>query len=199
MTLSERISAADPEEVFYIGAANGSGFVFIGNRERFEKDIADVSKKNLDYFIDNLKKDIRCLKRFRKEFHLCLSENEEEGEIAEEKLDEIKRECADVKKSLQSYITSSYVKWVSIALAGALDNIDRLKRACDRYPRDRKNAETFIPFDVREIKEEYPRILGGTALLVEGCENGKFWLQEEYESGHAENDEEEIIECDQNL
>ena len=42
--------------------------------------------------------------------------------------------------------------------------------------------ERFVPFLEREVTDVYPRITGGTAIIVTGDENGWYWTEEEAKS-----------------
>lgn len=180
MTLSERIGTADPGEIFCVGSA--SGFVFIGDKEEFERDIRSASRFFYKFFRSTLEKDVKKLKEFERKLGPEISDEESRWGILEEKLGKLAKECSAAEKAIECMIDTTTVPWLFSALDGVKDDIHELLRICRKYPKDRDATESFIPIEEREIKEEYIRVQGETVLIVDGYENGGYWLREEYEN-----------------
>lgn len=56
--------------------------------------------------------------------------------------------------------------------------------SAERIRAHEEYLEGFIPFEEREVTEEYERYSkDGTVLIVEGREEAKYWLYSEYKNG----------------
>lgn len=177
MTLSERIKAANPGDVFFVGSA--SGYVFIGNSSEFFKDEKRISKTEQARFKDILRKDVACLKKYDRMYELGL-DIKDANSIDTKKLRSIAKECVAAKEEIERLSEKSTVSWLKKAVKGTTSSLFELHSVCKSFPKDKKHSDTFIPFSDREIKDEYQRIDGGTALIVDGYEAGNYWLPEEY-------------------
>lgn len=62
----------------------------------------------------------------------------------------------------------------------------KLKDAEAREQKYKDYIETFEPFRVRAVRESYRRLDNELVILINGEENGAFWLRSEYERGRTD-------------
>lgn len=152
----------NPDKTFFIGSK--SAYFFIGNLETFENDFQGINEKYITIFQTSIRDAENLLKRLEKE-------GEPTGDV-------IKESFFNGKPKIRKIPYEQAVKDY-YAL------IERKKDLINKYTDYLKN---YIPIEDREIIETYSKTcLGdGEGILIDGLEEGRFWLKEEYETGYVE-------------
>lgn len=69
------------------------------------------------------------------------------------------------------------------------DRAYKLSKLYRAIPKLEDYLDTFVAVREREVLDQYDRLLGdGIVIVVDGKENGRYWLYEEYQKGVSEDD-----------
>lgn len=152
----------NPDKTFFIGSK--VAYFFIGNLETFENDIQGINEKFKIIFFNSIRDAENLLKRLE-------AEGEPTGDVVKE-----------------SYCTGKFVKRIiphEIAVKEYHATIERKNVLISKYT---EYLENYIPIEEREVIETYPKLClkDGEGIKVDGLEEGRFWLIEEYETGYVE-------------
>ncbi len=150
-TLQKFISEQDNDVRFYIGTSAGTGFIFIGTKEDFEKEIDALSETRLTEMKKSLKDSIPELKMMVKKGAPGQDDDSPLSKDYCEKIASYGRTLANLAKRV----------------------VDLPKEIKEFVPyRDRKVRKTYQ-------KDSIPEEIG-TAIIIEGNDPGKYWLYSEY-------------------
>lgn len=150
MTLRDYMLLADPEETYYVSAADGNAFVFIGTPARLETDYEEVDIEMLRRLIARQTHALVNLRyEWRRSFFIPM-----QGGITTD--------------SLQLFL-----EFIQI-----LEDYTRaiLKARCE--------YDAYISLPKREVLAQYRKKAPGEegiVLIVNGTDQGPFWLRQEYE------------------
>lgn len=151
MTVKQRIKKADDNEIFCIGSQ--TGFVFIGNKEEFKRDIGGINDECVKTLVSAKNNALRSKTKYMRDggrTRIC------------------DRYGTRVDVSWQKCIDNLY---------------QGLLRAERTYWKLKDYLLNYKPFENRKIKDEYKRVLdGATVLVVDGVECGAYWFDYEYKS-----------------
>lgn len=170
MKLKACIEVHKDDPVIKIGM--NSGFVFVGDYDEYNRMIQKISDGLLQSAKNNIiekrteigraQTDIG-LKQYKDDVFDIAKEWLELKYDTDEALDEIKSTAKSMEKKAKSFINR---------LAGCAASIIKTQDYVDHY----------IHIPEREVKDEYSSPTGTAyIIIVEGGENGDFWLQEEYD------------------
>jgi len=157
MKLKDYVKEIDDNTTIFVGANNGSGFVFAAPKKIFNEDIKRINdgvKNRLNIFIDTTK-------NYRR---VC-------EDRANNVIDVIHSDLSDSEKQRRIENEIFYLK-------------NSLYRLDNYYPKlfnYEKALKDFVPIEEREVLESYNRLSDeGLVIIVDGCDSGSYWFAEEY-------------------
>lgn len=184
MKLNKKIRNMEEDEKIYVGP--GSAFFYIGPARNFFKDIDEINNAQ----IKKLKKNLRSVtNQVKKHLETKPSADEKYVERYWDFDENVFKERVVPYEKLYAEWEKKYIK-----LSGTLE-------------RDKDLVDNFTNFETREVKEVYKNIdNNATIIIIEGKEQGRFWLENEYchykdcgciPEDEEENDKEEDYEYDE--
>lgn len=153
----------NPNETLFIGS--GVAYFFIGNAEQFDKDIDTINQK----YIDGFKKSLYTAKI---RLDNLKSQGEPTGEVVKEYWNNF------------GYLTRKVLP-LEKAIADYHKQIDTIEATIDKLTDYLAN---YVHIKEREVisADKKEGLKDGISVIVEGIEEGRFWLKEEYETGYVE-------------
>lgn len=151
------------DKTFFIGAS--VAYFFIGNKETYNNDIDEINDKF--YLLHN-----KSLRGLELKLINLKAQGEPTSEIVEEYFD-----CFGKKRiKRMSKETAIEKYWKNIK--STEESIAFLTEYINNY----------VPLRDREITDSYFKeaLQDGEVVKIEGIEEGRFWLKEEYETGYIE-------------
>lgn len=157
ITLQQQMDKLAADEIVHIGSK--SGFFFCGTKAEYEADIDTISEQ----ILSGMKEELRQIKTFKTRFHNNFT-----------KLTEFDPETEDedvLKKMARA----------ALIVSNAAEKKARNNR---RRPILEQNLAAFKPVRERIVLDFYHRTAeDGVNIIVEGCEEGRFWTLDEYRNG----------------
>lgn len=179
MKLNEKIRNMEEDEKICVGS--GSAFFYIGPARNFFKDIDEINDMQMKKTQKNLQSVTNQVEKYL----------ETKPSVDEKYVEKYWDFDENVFKERTVPYEEIYAKWEKKYI--------KLSRTLER---DKDFVDNFTNFETREIKEVYKNIDNdATIIIVEGKEQGRFWLKNEYrhykDCGCIPEDEEEIDKEDE--